>query len=646
LDNVKRDGVSATYAKVKRQLDNYKELGYSSAGVVLESAVESIGVGDRVACAGTAHHAEIILVSKNLVARIPEGVEFSEASFTTLGAIALQGIRQAHVNVGESAAVIGLGLLGLLTVQILKASGCRVIGLDISKANFALAKELGCDECISSDRYAPSRIASFTRGYGTDAVLITASTNSNQPMELALQCARKRSSVVVVGAVGMNVPRSPFYEKELSITISCSYGPGRYDSEYELKGTDYPVGYVRWTENRNMEAVLDLLLQKKLLVGPLISHRFPVKEALKAYDIVTRKSKEKCVGILIEYPGSPVEGAGKRTTFSRVPARESTEASTIGFIGAGNFAQSYLLPYLKGAHVELKGVATARPVNAQSIARKFGFSFCATDPREILDDPSIASVFIATRHDSHAQYVVEAIKRKKNVFVEKPLAVNADELAKVRKAYAIEAANGAHVMVGFNRRFSKPFVDMYAFLGASRQPMMINYRVSAGTLPAGHWMHDPAQGGRIVGEACHFIDCMQFLTGARPIRVFAEAAPKAGSDSAENVSATIRFSDGSVGTLLYLADGDPSVGKEYCEVHRGDMTVIMNNFNEVICTRGGEKSRKKYDGSKGHEEEVRQAMEAFTGRGGELISFESLCDTTSVTFKILESLQRGRPINV
>jgi len=649
MDHVKREGLKATYEKVQTRLDTYKELGYSSAGTVLESSVEAFRPGDRVACAGSgyASHAELIFVPKNLVARIPDPVSFEEAAFTTVGAIALQGVRQADVRIGEYIAVIGLGLLGLITVQLLKANGCKVIGLDISESPFELAGKLGCDATVLSQGDAVRSVETFTKGYGTDAVILTAATKSNEPLELALQFARKRSRIVVVGAVGMNLPRSPFYEKELELRIACSYGPGRYDPEYEEKGNDYPLGYVRWTENRNMEAVLELLAEKKLDVKPLITHKFPIQEALQAYNIITGKVKEKYLGILIQYPPKPKETRRVEVSKDRSPAVRPTQL-VAGFIGAGNFAQSYLIPPLQKLNIPLKGVATSTPVHAKSVGKKFHFEYCTTDGEEILNDPEINTIFIATRHDSHARYVVESLKRGKHVFVEKPLAINEEQLRELKETYLKLPQGSPMLQTGFNRRFSGPLRDIKQFFGAAHEPLFILYRVNAGSLPKTHWIHDEKQGGRIIGEACHFIDCMAFLTGARPVSVYAAslASPNAQVEPNEHVHANLKFSDGSVGCLLYLANGDSSAGKEYCEVHSGGKTAIMSNFREILFYHNGRRKRVRYDGSKGHSQEIESFVNAVLGKQEPPLSFESMYLTTLTTFKILESVQAGVAVEI
>ncbi len=645
FDNVKREGVLATWDKVKTRLENYAQLGYSSAGVVIESSTPDLKPGDRVACAGAgyASHAEIVFVPKNLVARIPDAVGFDEAAFTTLGAIAMQGVRQADVRIGETVAVIGLGLLGLITVQILKANGCRVVGLDISDTHFDQAKKLGCDACYKSSPESLPAIASFTRGYGTDAVIITAATTSSQPVELAITMARKKSSVVVVGAVGMTIPRSPFYEKEINFRISCSYGPGRYEHDYEEFGHDFPIGYVRWTENRNMQAVLDLIDMKKIDVISLITHRFPIKEALEAYDLITGKRHEPYLGLLIQYPHT-TEAPATRIQINPPIGKEKLK---ISFIGAGNFAQSYLLPPLKECDVTLQNVLTGSPVHAKSVAQKFAFSACTSSADELFADSDV--VFITTRHDSHADYVKQALLAGCHVFVEKPLAVNMDDLAEIRDLYEKTAAPaGQQLMVGFNRRYSKPFRDIKDFFRDVNEPLVITYRVNAGFLPKDHWTQHPGQGGRIVGEGCHFVDCMSFLTDSRPVTVYAESisSHNAHVTDADNVTITLKYADGSIGALIYLANGDKSVAKEYCEVSGGGRTAIMNNFRDVFLFNNGKKMPKKYNGDKGHAAEVNAFINRLTGGDEPIIPFASLMDTTLVTLRAVQSLEQKVPLAV
>jgi|WetSurMetagenome_2_1015567.scaffolds.fasta_scaffold04836_5 predicted dehydrogenase/threonine dehydrogenase-like Zn-dependent dehydrogenase len=647
LDNARSEGMVATYRKVQNRLANFKELGYSSAGTVIASDVDAFRVGDRVACAGYAYHAEVVSIPRNLAVRLPDNVSTDEAAFATLGAIALQGVRRAEIHLGETVVVIGLGLIGLITVQLLKAAGCRVAALDISKANFALAKELGCDVCMSSDRDAVRKIEGFTHGHGSDATILTAATRSNEPLELALQFARKKSPIVVVGAGGMNVVRGPFYDKELDLRIATSYGPGRYDPAYEEQGHDYPIGYVRWTENRNMEAFIDLLASRAITLAPLITHKIPVRNALKAYDMITGKLKTRYVGILIEYDRTGVAG-GRRVEIA--PSSHGRPASTetgVGFIGAGNFAQSYLLPPLTTLHVPLRGVVTSTPVNANAVAHKFGFAYCASDADEILKDPAVNAVFVASRHDSHAAYVVKALRAGKNVFVEKPLAINREQILTLQKELGnLHGKPRPHLTVGFNRRYSQPFTDIKGFFEGTQEPLSILYRVNAGFMPLSKWMQDPTQGGRFIGEACHFIDCMSYLTNAQPVRVYAERVPSKNqaTETSDNISASIKFSDGSVGTLLYLALGEGTLPKEYCEVSGGGKSAVMNDFSDSFFYANGKRQRHSYDHGKGHNEEVAHFMKVVQGQEQPLLSVDSMVQTTLATIAAIESLRTGAPV--
>lgn len=652
LDNVQRDGLLATYKKVQDRLDNFKELGYSSAGVVIESAVDEIKVGDRVACAGAgyASHAEIISVPRNLVVKIPYEVPFDEAAFATVAAIALQGVRQADVRVGEQVVVIGLGLLGLLTVQLLKASGCRVMGLDVIPRNFELAQTLGCDRCTVSNDPAVSEVHDFSRGYGADAVLITAATTSSQPVELAMQCARTRGTVVAVGTVGMDIPRTPFYEKEVNFRISCSYGPGRYDPEYEEHGHDYPVGYVRWTENRNMEAVLEMMTQRTLKVTPLITHRIPVEQSLRAYDLITGKVDEPHLGVLIQY-SDLANAVAVSNRMELQPERRSASSGKpiLGFIGAGSFAQGVLLPALTKLSPRLRGLATGKPVNAKNTAKKFGFEFCATDASEILHDSETNLVFIVSRHDTHAAYVVEALRAGKSVFVEKPLALNHEELESILKAY--EAANRAGfapiLMVGYNRRFSEPLRAIQKVFAESTEPLAMHYRINAGFLPPTHWTQQPDQGGRFIGEGGHFVDAMQFLCGAMPASVHAIApADPAGRYRNDNILVSLTFADGSAGTIHYLANGANAIEKEYLEVSGSDKTARMWNFTKLECAVGRKKSTQSFSGEKGHAAEMKAVLGGLETGQGSPINIESLAATSRVTFAVMESLRTGAIIRL
>jgi polar amino acid transport system substrate-binding protein len=652
LESVRKDGLAATFRKVQNTLDSYKPLGYSLAGTVIESRADGFLVGDRVACAGNtyAFHAEMVSVPKNLAVKIPDGVSFEEASYTTLGAIALQGVRQARVELGMSVVVLGLGLLGQITVQLLKASGCRVIGLDVNEALFAQAREFGAEAVFASNRAALPQIEALTRGLGADAVIITAATDSNEPVELALQAVRKRGTVVVVGAVGMNLPRSPFYEKEVEFRISCSYGPGRYDTFYEEHGHDYPAAFVRWTENRNMQAFLDLVATERINVRAMTTHRFPFERADEAYTLITDKSptRKAYSGIVLEY-SRPVE---ERRAYSSLTSKTLQPASklVLGVIGAGNFAQTNLLPYFKAfadtssRDVALRVVCTQTPVKAKSVQERFGFANVEASSDAVFKDDAVNAILCASRHDSHGSYVVEALRHGKDIFVEKPLCISREELAAIDEALQ-SSTSPQRIMVGFNRRFSAPFQAMQRFFAnrTREEPMSILYRVNAGAVPLQSWVQSPEQGGRIIGEVCHFIDCMVFLTGSLPVRVFAEAVSSANVQTHrhDTVSISLKFADGSIGTVLYFANGDSSIPKEYCEVFSGGKTAQMHNFERCSFASGKKTSEKTFDGTKGHKEEIHAFVQAIMQGTASPIPYEQIRAVTLATFAAEESLSSG-----
>ncbi len=643
LDFIKKEGIASTFRRVQNKLDSFKTLGYSLSGTVIESLTDEFSVGDRVACggAGYAVHSEIITVPRNLAAKLPESVEFADAAYCTIASIAMQGVRQADVRLGESVAVIGLGLIGQITIQLLKASGCRVVGMDINSSLFDISRASGADEVFLSSADEVKRIRAASGGSGFDAVLLTAGTSSNEPVEIALQIARKRGKVVVVGAVGMNLPRSPFYEKEIDFKISCSYGPGRYDPNYEELGSDYPAAFVRWTENRNMQSVLQLLSERKLNFKLLTTHRFDMEKAADAYDIITGKVQEKHLGVLLEYPERPQANAPK----APVACAKSGKVA-ISFIGAGAFAQSMLLPPIKASGADLVTVTTSTPSNAASIAKRYGFSEASTDSFAAIASPDSNLAFCATRHDSHAQYVMKAIESAKPIFVEKPLCTSVEQLLDIEKALA---KRPSPIMVGFNRRFSRSFVAIDEFFSGRTEPMMIKYRVNAGFIPKTHWLYQPGQGdGRIVGEACHFIDCMVFLAKSMPVRVFAESISSNNPDTfnKDNAAITIKFADGSLGVLEYVANGDSALPKEYCEVSSGQSSAVMSNFQSVELYRAGKLKKVNFDGRKGIDEEVAAVIEAVRSGRQMPIPYEQIRAVTLSTFAALESMATGLPVEL
>lgn len=651
MENVKREGLMATVEKVQNRLDNFKDLGYSCAGVVVESATEEFKAGDRVACGGVgyASHAEIVFVPRNLAVLVPEQVNLGEAAYATVASIAMQGVRQADVRVGERVVVLGLGLIGLLTVQILKACGCFVMGLDVNDRNFELARGFGCDACAISDHSSIAKVEGFTQGYGSDAVVITAATSSNEPVEFATHYARKRSKIVVVGAVGMDIPRNPFYEKELDLRISCSYGPGRYDPAYEEQGNDYPIGFVRWTEKRNMQSVLELMAAGKLDVSALTTHTFAIERALEAYDIVSGKTRARHIGILIEYPEAvePTAGILRRVQLSP-PASAAVDRPVLGFIGAGNHTQSYLLPPLQKLGASLQVVVTSKPVNAMSAAKKFGFRAFSTDSQEALGDSAINLVFVNTRHDSHGRYVLDAMRARKGVFVEKPLTIDREELNSIESLYKAASEKGSppFLMVGYNRRFSQAVACIKEFMSAATEPLVMTYRVNAGFLPLTSWYQGSEQGGRIVGESCHFIDTMQFLSASLPVSVYATApvdSSKRYND--DNVSVEITFADGSIGHILYVANGASSMPKEYLEVFGGGRSATMESFKNVTLYDGRRKRSKSFSGDKGHAAEMKAVLDGIR-KGESPIPFLSLLASSRTTFAILDSLRSRTRIDL
>jgi len=639
----RREGLLDTVRMVRNKLDLPIPLGYSCAGYVVAvgDGVDEFRVGDRVACAGTgyASHSEVVFVPRNLVARVPEAVGLDQAAYATLGAIALQGVRQAEVSVGDRVAVIGLGLLGQLTVQILKAAGCRVLGIDLASDLVELARRSGADVALERHGDVERAAELFTDGWGCDRVILTASTKSSDPVELAGRISRERGTVVVVGNVGLAVPREEFYRKELDLRLSRSYGPGRYDAQYEERGIDYPLPYVRWTENRNLDAFLDLLAGKRLDTGVLTTHRFPLDRAEDAYKAVLHGNGERTVGILLCYQAArngPPEFAGTASAPGGAPREGQVGVS---FVGAGSFAQNFLLPRLReNAAAELRCVVTATGLNARGVAQRFGFESATTDAAAALDDPGTRAVFIATRHDTHAELVVRALRAGKYVFVEKPLALTAAQLAEVRAA--ARTVGRGRLTVGFNRRFAPAALAVRDVFAERKGAMTVHYRVNAGSLPRGHWIHDPAVGGgRILGEACHFVDFVLFLTGEPIRRLYA-----AGGRGTENVVLTLELAGGSVATVSYLTDGGKALPKESIEVFGDGKAVHVDDFAAVTLYTHQRKSRLRFTGKgRGHAEEVEAFVRAVRLGGPAPGDEEHAFLATEACLAVRESLRTGEP---
>lgn len=654
LDKVRKEGLLNTYRNVRSKMEKPMPLGYSAAGIVEEVGRQVTGfqVGDRVAIAGAGYaaHAEINFVPKNLVAVIPDGVSFEEASYTTVASIALQGVRLAKPELGDNVVVVGLGLIGLITVQLLKANGCRVFGVDVAPGKVKLGLEMGMDAgAASSEADVVAEVNRFTRGRGADHVLITAATKSNEPVSLAGELARMRGQVVAVGAVGMDIPRDVYYKKELEVKISMSYGPGRYDPSYEEGGIDYPYPYVRWTEQRNMEAVLELMAQKRLDVRPLTTHRFPFDSALDAYEMI-KKGSSPYVGIVLEYDlerdQEPVLRLASST--SNVPIKESLG---VAFVGAGNYAALHLIPHFeKNPNVRLTGLVTATGLSAQQKAEKHGFSYCTTDIKAALDDEQVDVMCIATRHSTHAEYAIRTLEAGKHVFVEKPVVVDESQLENLIHAYQqAQTRRPTGLMVGLNRRFA-PMVEHLKEAVVGMGPKQMTYRVNSGHIPTSSWLHEEAEGGgMLVGEMCHFIDLMQFVAEARPISVYARALAIGRGDIADhdNVSILIGFDDGSVGTLSYNTVGSKAAPKERFEIYGGGSCVLLDDFRTLeVFANGRRKRSRAMNQDKGQAIQVSRTIERFRKTGQAPIPFEEIVNGMRVVFAARASLLERREIRL
>lgn len=631
LQKVKTDGLFQTIDAVRSKLDQPLALGYCHSGVVvgIGRGVEGFQVGDLVATNG--QHAEMVTVSQNLCAKVPESVSPDEAAFTPLAAIALQGIRLVDPTLGEAVVVTGLGLIGLMTVQLLRASGCRVLGIDHDSAKCLLARDMGAETVDLSEGEDPLVAAdSFSRGRGVDAVIITASTKSNEPVTQAAHMCRKRGRIVLVGVVGLELSRADFYEKELSFQVSCSYGPGRYEDNFEGKGMDYPIGFVRWTEQRNFEAVLDMMASGALDVKPLISHRFPIDRALEAYGQI---SNPNTLGIVLQYADR--SEPPKRSVSLPAQAR-SAERAIVAVIGAGNYAGATLLPALKGAGARLKTIVSKTGVTGTHLGKKFGFEHSTTDIEAVMKDPDVNAVIITTQHNTHAKLVIQALEAGKHVFVEKPLCLNEPELLLIEEAVA---SSSSIVMVGFNRRFAPHIIKMKELLDGIRAPKAMVMIVNSGQLPGSHWTQDPDRGGgRMIGEGCHFVDLLRYLAGA-PVESVGAMGIHGGTQRLdENISVTMRFEDGSIGSVHYLSNGHKGYPKERLEVFAGGKILHLDNFRRLSGYGWkGFASMNLRQQDKGHAAELRAFVEAVKAGGPSPIPFEEMAEVTRVTFAVTTS---------
>ncbi len=663
FEKARREGVLTTVEAAFNRLDEPMPLGYSSAGTIagIGVGIRGFKVGQRVACGGGGYavHAEYALVPQNLLAALPDDVDIESAAFTTLGAIALHGFRLAEASVGEQVTVIGLGLLGLLTVAIANAAGCKVLGIDLDPNRVQLAKEMGAEVAVTRDK-AEAAAQSISRGCGSDVILICADTRSSDPIELAGAIARDKGKVVATGAVGLEIPRKVYYEKELSFINSRSYGPGRYDPSYEEDGQDYPIGYVRWTEGRNLGSFIDLLASERIDVHPLITHRFPIEQAPKAYDLIAGDLDQPFLGILLTYGRKePVEGevslpSDDQTTIGQILPEQQTEAGSgeikLGLLGAGNFASAIMLPALSKVNgIELTGVASASGLSAQNAASRFNFRYATSDGNKILEDPAINTVAILTRHHLHAQLVIAALKAGKHVFCEKPLAITSEDLGEIFGILKKISGHSQVLMVGFNRRFAPFSQRLKAFLGDRQEPLMANYRVNAGYLPASHWLHDLSQGGgRIIGEGCHFIDFLTFLVGEAPKSVAAFALPDEGHYQQDNVHLSFTFPDGSIGTVDYLANGDKAFPKERLEVFTAGQVGVLDDFRTLELVQNGKRQyhRARLHQDKGHRAEWQIYTDAVIHGGPPPIPYDQLYGVSMAAICALEALRTGDSVSI
>ncbi len=664
IDKARREGILTSVEAAFNRLEQPLPLGYSSAGkiVALGEKMRGFKVGQRVACGGGGYavHAEYAIVPQNLLAVIPDDVDFESAAFTTLGAVALHGFRLAEAVIGEQVTVIGLGLLGLLTTAIANAAGCTVLGIDLDPNRVRLAKVMGAAIAVARDE-AEATAQSISRGRGSDVILICADTPSSDPVELAGAIARDKARVVATGAVGLAIPRKIYYEKELSFINSRSYGPGRYDPSYEEGGQDYPIGYVRWTEGRNLESFIDLLSSKRIDVHPLITHRFPVEQAPQAYKLITIKGESKSVvGVLLTYDPEDITAdeflPPEKDNLDKVQVESPTGPLQklgeiqLGLLGAGNFASAVMLPTLsKIDRIRLVGVASASGLSAQNVASKYNFRYATSDENKILDDPSINTIAILTRHHLHSRQVIAALKAGKNVFCEKPLAITSQELEDIFEILENLAQDQQLLMVGFNRRFASYSQQLKEFLAARKEPLLANYRINAGFLPSTHWLHDTSQGGgRIIGEGCHFIDYLTFLVGDSPSSVTAFALPDDGRYQEDNVHLTFTFPDGSIGTVDYLANGDKSFAKERVEVFTGGQIAVLDDFRTLELVKNGKRnfSRSLLRQDKGHRAEWQAFQDAIRKSNPPPIPYDQLYGVTKASITAVEALKSGDTISI
>lgn len=647
IDLVKKEGLKKTFELIKEKSNPpLIPLGYSSSGVVLQVGknVNNFAIGDKVACAGAgyANHAEIISVPVNLVAKIPENVKFSEAAFTTIGSIALQGIRRANVQLGDNVVVLGLGLLGQIACQILKSSGAHVIGIDTIIERTKMAEELGAEKCFISNENVVNHVIEHTNGLGADSIIIYAATESSEPVKQAIEMARKKGKIVVVGDVGMQIDRSPFYEKELDFLISCSYGPGRYDKQYEEKGIDYPIGYVRWTENRNMEEFLKLISQQKINLCSLIDRTFEIQNAKEAYQFFDNKNRP--IGVLFKYKGLQKPLSRKISLHPR-RIEKNKKNINVALIGAGNYAQTFHLPNLeKSKYFNLKNVVTRSGPNAKKIAEKYNSEYFTTDYKEAINDDNIDLVMITTRHNLHAPLILESSALKKDIFVEKPLAMTYEDCKRI---YDSVTTNKVNLVIGFNRRFSKLAQKAKNTVIHRENPLMIIYRVNSAGMSIDHWINDPVEGGgAIIGECCHFFDFCNWIIDKNPQRIYGEIISTNNESivDANNVSCIIKYEDGSIASIIYNTIGNESFSKERVEIFGDECVISIDDFKKLEMKGSVEIDEKLKKIEKGQYALLDNFGRMLLGKNynKDIPTVEDGITATKCSLKVIDSIKSGK----
>jgi len=638
LDKMKTDGILPTLEAVFKKLDEPLPLGYCNAGVVLEVGedITDFKIGDRVISNGV--HAEIVSVPKNLCAKIPDQITNEQAAFTVLSSIGLQGIRLVQPTLGEKVAVCGLGLIGLIAVQLLKANGCEVLGIDIDPVRLKLAESFGA-KVVSAASDPVTAALTWTEERGVDAVLITASATKDTIVHQAAQMSRKRGRIVLIGVVNLNLRRSDFYVKELTFQVSCSYGPGRYDDDYEQAGRDYPYGYVRWTERRNFQAILDKMASKQIIVDGLITNRFPLLNAKEAYRMIMEEPE--ALGVIFEYPD--LMEPGPAIVMEQKPVH-AEDKPVIGVVGAGNYSKMTLLPALKSTSAVITHIASLGGTSAHHLAKKFNITYSTSSNREILENDAINAVVIAVRHDLHAQLAVESLLSGKHVFVEKPLAMNSEELQQI--ITAVKSHPGRMFMVGFNRRYSPHTARARELLTGRSSPLCMNVLVNAGHIPSESWVQDKETGGgRIIGEACHFIDLLVYICGSKVQTVSAVMAGGGARNPEDKMSIIMGFEDGSVGSINYFSNGSKQYPKENIQIFSEGRIVEIENFR---LTRGyGVPGFRKYSTlrqDKGHEDTLNAFVKGIAAGGNQLIPFDELVNVTLASFSSMKSATENRMI--